>query len=207
MQSICLTGSWETGVWGWGWGSGSGKGRGNFLPCLPFSFPFFASGTAAAFGQCALSGPLCNLESRAAAAGDFTAEGNAWSRSRRCLPRSLPPPLSGSPGGAAMVRITATARTIKTPGHQHSLHTRQPSRILDLDLKERFRQKELKKVSPLGVSLISLARELKLKSVKLFAQNSISGVLQGSRLRSKGSGLFPHPTPACSFEDTTLLTP
>lgn len=98
-----------------------------------------------------------------------------------------------------MVRITATARTIKTPGHQHSLHTRQQSRILDLDLKERFRQKELRKVSPLGVSLISLARELKLKSVKLFAQNSISGVLQGSRLRSKGSGLFPPPHPSLLF--------
>lgn len=58
-----------------------------------------------------------------------------------------------------MVRITAMARAIKPPGHQHSLHTRQPGRILDLDLKERFRRKERGKVSLTGISLISQRAE------------------------------------------------
>lgn len=67
-------GNWDVGLgvglWLW---EGPGK-----LPSLsPVFLSIFASGTAAAFGQCALSGPLCNLEAWAAAAGDFTAEGNA----------------------------------------------------------------------------------------------------------------------------------
>lgn len=111
------------------------------------------------------------------------------------------------------MRITAKARAIKPPGHQHSLYTGQPGRIRGLDLKERFRQKELRKISLTGVSLISQAREPKLKSMKLFAHNSISSELQGSVLRSKGSGLSAPPpqiyllrTPLFRLPESPLLS-